>query len=233
MDVFRKCLSHLPHECNIAFCGMSEPFLNKNCSDMILEAVNNEKHVELYTTLVGATLDDIKKIWDFPIDYVNIHLSDRNGNAKIPVTDEYLQLLTEVLEHNKKDGTSFVNECSSQGEPCEEVNAICRDKFDIYTVLHDRAGNLGSSSLIHKENKFGRLSCTQCGQEYNRNILLPDGTVVLCCMDYGLKHVLGNLTEQTYEEIIQGEEMALIKQGIMGDEGIDILCRRCSFAHQI
>jgi len=26
-----------------------------------------------------------------------------------------------------------------------------------------------------------------------RNVLLPNGDVVLCCMDYGLDHILGNL----------------------------------------
>jgi organic radical activating enzyme len=233
MDIFRKCLNHLPHECNIQFCGMAEPFLNKNCSDMIIEASEAGKHIELYTTLVGATEEDIKKIWDLPLDYVNIHIPDSEGNAKIPITNEYLQMLSEVVKHKKKDDTFFVNLCNSQGMPSEEVLSICQDKFDIATVLHDRAGNLDAPMLIHKENKCGKLSCTLCGQELNHNVLLADGTVLLCCMDYGMKHVIGNLAEQTYEEIIHGREIERIRQGMYGDEEIDILCRKCSNASKI
>ena len=93
MDIFKKCLSHLPEECNIQFCGMAEPFLNARCSDMIIEACNAGKNIELYTTLVGTSIEDIKKIWDLPIDYVNIHIPDKDNNAKIPITDDYLKML--------------------------------------------------------------------------------------------------------------------------------------------
>ena len=37
----------------------------------------------------------------------------------------------------------------------------------------------------------------------NHNVLLPNGDVVLCCMDFGMQHVLGNLKRQSYEEILK------------------------------
>lgn len=39
---------------------------------------------------------------------------------------------------------------------------------------------------------------------YNKNVLLPTANVVLCCTDYGLKHTIGNLYNQAYEEIFVG-----------------------------
>lgn len=56
---------------------------------------------------------------------------------------------------------------------------------------------------------------------------------MLCCMDYGMKHVLGNLLQQSYEEIINGSEMQRLKCAINGDESIDLLCRGCSSATEI
>jgi hypothetical protein len=212
---------------------MAEPFLNRDCNNMILEAIEAGKNVELYTTLVGAQREDIEKIWDIPFDYVNIHIPDEEGNAKIPITEEYLKLLTDVISHKREDGTSFVNLCSSQGAPNEKVLQICQDKFDTLTVLHDRAGNLDGPLLMHKEHKTGKLSCTTAGPGLEKGVLLPDGTVLLCCMDYGMKHILGNLAEQTYEEIIHGKEHDRIMQGINGDESIDILCRKCSMASSV
>lgn len=233
MDTFRRCLQNLPNECNIQFCGMSEPFLNENCSEMIIEASKSGKHIELYTTLVGASIKKIEKIWNLPLEYVNIHIPDVERNADIPISDEYLQLLTEVVNHKKSDGAFWVNLCNAQGQPDAQVAAICQERLDISTILHDRAGNLDAPMLISKQNKSGALSCTLCGQQLNHNVVLPDGTVLLCCMDYGMKHIIGNLAEQTYEEIMQSKEVAQIKQGLCGDEGIDILCRNCSNASKL
>lgn len=92
---------------------------------------------------------------------------------------------------------------------------------------------MSDDKLIHKQNWGGALSCTQCGQKLNHNILLPDGTLLLCCMDYKMKHELGNLKENTYEEIMGSEKMRRIKEGLAGNEKIDILCRSCSFASKI
>lgn len=100
--------------------------------------------------------------------------------------------------------------------------------------MHDRAGNLDDDILISATRKrHGKISCSLCGQALNHNILLPDGRVLLCCMDYGMKHVLGNLLQQSYEEIINGSEMQRLKCAINGDESIDLLCRGCSSATEI
>ena len=32
--------------------------------------------------------------------------------------------------------------------------------------------------------------------------MLPNGDVSLCCMDYSLSYIIGNMFEQEYEEII-------------------------------
>lgn len=62
--------------------------------------------------------------------------------------------------------------------------------------------------------------------------MLPDGCLVLCCQDYGMKHILGNLITQSWSEICDGEEYRKFADG-MKDETIDILCRSCSDARQI
>ena len=46
-----------------------------------------------------------------------------------------------------------------------------------------------------------RTSCG-CDETLYHNVVLPNGDVSLCCMDYGLKHILGNLYTQEYNDII-------------------------------
>ena len=45
------------------------------------------------------------------------------------------------------------------------------------------------------------------GSKLNHSVLLPNGDVVLCCMDYSIKHKVGNLLEQEYCEIFSSKEM--------------------------
>src|SRR5207247_553993 len=46
---------------------------------------------------------------------------------------------------------------------------------------------------------------------YDHNVLLPNGDVVLCCMDYSLKHRLGNLLQQSYEDLFLSPELARLR----------------------
>ena len=101
----------------------------------------------------------------------------------------------------------------------------------IANVMFDRAGNLEKQGLLHKNAK-GKIRC-MAGSKTNIGIwtpeVLPDGTVTLCCMDYGMKHVLGNIVKQSWEDIYAGAEYQKILKGFE-DETIDILCRNCTGA---
>ena len=57
---------------------------------------------------------------------------------------------------------------------------------------------------------------------------MPDGAVVLCCMDFGLRHELGNLIYNSYDELVNSKALCEIK-ACMENDG-DVLCRKCSFA---
>jgi len=41
-----------------------------------------------------------------------------------------------------------------------------------------------------------------CVEHLYHNVMLPNGDISLCCMDYGLDQILGNLYEKSYESII-------------------------------
>lgn len=235
MDTFQQCLAHLPQECDIVFAGMAEPFLNENCTEMLTLACKSGKKVALYTTLEGLKAEEADEILKLPLQFVVLHVPDKFGYAKISLTKSYFETLEKFVNAKKKDGKPFVNMCNAQADPHEYAEKICSGKYEIYTALEDRAGNLENpdGKLIHSGRNKGSLSCNICGTELNSNVLLPDGTLLLCCMDYGMKHVLGNLKYSQYEEIMSGNEMSRIKQGLKGNEKIDILCRSCSSARTV
>lgn len=234
LDTFEKCLRFFPQDYDISFGGMSEPFLNKQLIRMLKMACDAGKNISLFTTLVGASKKQIQEIVSLPLKYVVLHVADRYGYANIPVTEEYLENLELLIKAKKADGMSFVDACNAQTEADMRVKRICAEAgYEILTEMTDRAGILNGTELIHNSVPHGKIRCGQLGEQLNCNILLPDGTVLLCCMDFGMKHVLGNIFENTYEEILSGKEMQRVKAGMAGDEEIDILCRNCSHARQL
>lgn len=233
LDTFSKCLKKMPQNCTILFSGMAEPFLNPECLEMMKLAASSGRTVDLYTTLVGTSPKLIKQISEIPFGFVTLHLADKHGYAHIPISDQYYLMLEELIHLKKKDGSPFVNMCNAQAEPDARILELCDEKYEILTTMLDRAGNLNDLQLFRKECLSGPISCSLCGQKLNHNILLPDGTILLCCMDYGMKHVLGNLLESSYEEIMNGAELQRIKKGLSGNLEIDILCRHCSCANLI
>lgn len=233
LEVFETCLAKLPEKARISFCGMAEPFLNPECGEMIKMAHRSGRVVELYTTLVGADRKIIEEIADIPFGYVTLHVADQYGYAHIPLTEAYYDLVEFVVNYRRKDGTPLVNMCNAQAEPDKRIAKICSGKYRILTALHDRAGNLEDEKLLNKKTPEGKISCSLCGDKLNHNNLLPDGTVLLCDFDYGMQHVLGNLLEQSYGEILSGSEWNRICKGMSGDSQQDILCRKCSCANHI
>lgn len=111
-----------------------------------------------------------------------------------------MQLLGYVVRKKKKDGSSFVDFANCQCEPHPKAVKVIDRQVMITWDMIDRAGNLDDEALrsatcMHEPIYCGRASA------YNHNVLLPNGNVVLCCMDFDMQRVLGNLKRQSYEEI--------------------------------
>jgi radical SAM protein with 4Fe4S-binding SPASM domain len=59
--------------------------------------------------------------------------------------------------------------------------------------------------------------------------MMPNGDTYICCQDYGLRHKLGNLFEDTFEELFESEEYKEVVDGLQ-DDTKDIICRDCEWA---
>lgn len=233
LDDFKICIDKLPKNALIEWAGFVEPFLNNESIDMMQYAFEQGYEMTLYTTLIGMTKKKLMKIISMPFKQVVLHVADKDGYANIPVTDEYLELLEIIINAKKKDGTPFVDNANCQSEPHPKVLEKTKDKIRIYGEMSDRAGNLeNKDNKLRGGEKCGRIYCERA-VNLNHNVLLPDGTVVLCCNDFGMKHVLGNLLKEDYDSIISSEQMRLVKRGMNLDESLSILCRKCMFAKNL
>jgi len=165
-----------------------------------------------------------------------LHLPDNNGNMKgWKPTTEWMNAF-EVM-------TKMQLPCGIGAMTMDGSGLVAPELQGIVGRLAGWQGHTRADSLDPEQVKGQALSITPrhefaltCRSTpfYDRNVLLPDGSVVLCCMDYDLKHVIGNLLKQTYAEMFAGEKLAeLIKMNEA--DGFDkcSICKSCDNVRKI
>lgn len=231
---FKKVLYKVQPGATISFSGMSEPFHNKECADMIKYAYEQGFEVWLNTTLMGMTPLDFEKIKHINFKNIFLHIPDKENRSKFIITNKYLLLLKRFIE--RYESSIYYYFC--HGEIHNSVKGIIdQNKYDSLQP-NSRAGSLNITGVENISIK-GPIACYSAVSQPKTistieapPVMLPDGSLVLCCQDYGMKHVLGNLITQSWDEICVGEEYKKIING-MEDDSIDILCRKCNYAKKV
>lgn len=239
LEDFKRYLSKIPKHITITFSGMTEPFLNPEALDMVEYAVNEKYNVSVNTTLRNLSKQDIDRLLKLNIIYYSIHTPDKDENICLKADEKYLENLEYFYKNCDKNISSFL----VIGNPDENVKNILKDDLENLSIC-TRADNLssnikGSAVEFKQENSYDRNTPVICGCKLNdgdsddpfkieKSILLPDGSMILCCNDYAMKHILGNLNDSSYEEIMNGEEMQRIISSMQCiDSDYPILCRNC------
>ena len=209
---FMAAVDKIPKEVRITFAGFVEPWMHKQCTEMVLYAHETGHPVSIFTTGVGMTVEDIEAIKHIPFagnpngGFV-LHLPDQDRKAKHPINKRYI----ETIEHFSKVAHEIQNFTTMvmAGDVHESVRHVFNQAPSY--AMWSRAGNLIGETILKPEllnNPFNsvyhdkkEMTCG-CDERLYHNILLPNGDVSLCCMDYGLAEITGNLFEQSYAESI-------------------------------
>jgi len=214
LDNFKKLIDKIPKEVRITFAGFVEPWMNKYCTQMVLYAHEQGHPVSVFTTGIGVSIKDLEAIAHIPYDGgpnggFTLHLPDSELLARHPITPSYIKTLEWLKEHGHriKNFTTM-----TMGDAIHPDVAHIFNSAPSYQMW-SRSGNLIKESLLkprlvnlkdrwktvfHEDNN---RTCG-CVEHLYHNVMLPNGDVSLCCMDYGLEKILGNLYTQEYEEII-------------------------------
>lgn len=212
---FKKVIDKLPKEIRITFSGFVEPWLNSSCTDMLLYAYEQGHPISAFTTLVGVSIEDLERIKHVkfagqPNGAFTIHLPDQEERAKHPITKKYI----ETAEHFSKIMHEFNHlDIMCMGTIHESVRPFFNNvRVTEHTQMWSRAGNLIGERILKPELKDQnflmidhgpdkKMTCG-CDERLYHNVMLPNGDVSLCCMDYGLDEIVGNLFTQEYNDVI-------------------------------
>jgi radical SAM protein with 4Fe4S-binding SPASM domain len=220
LDIFKKCVDKIPFDVGIWFGGMAEPWLNQDCTEMLLYAHKKGHRISVFTTLVGMNLSDIDLLEPIPFNFFRIHIPSKEGFERINVDGEYLRLLSKISRSNINVKYHYHGETvNSNMQSLMESSGIIIQR----ETLKRRAGNLKLPDSTDLPRRRGVIGCLR---GLKNNVLLPNGDVILCSNDYGMKHVLGNIISSDYSSLFSGKEFAKIKTSLR-DESLNTICRYC------
>lgn len=207
-ECFTTCLNKVPVEVAVDFSGMSEAWKNPECTRMVQYASGRGHRVRIHTTLTGMRKEDVEMLSALPLDAFRVHLPSSNNLEKIVVDVKYLEVLEKVA--SLIPAARFV--CF--GRRAHPAVKQLLKKYPAAKIRMASASNRADNACSEGKPVFYmKKGAMQCSNNARYNILLPNGDVILCCMDYGLKNVLGNLLSMDYNELFQGPEFRKICAG--------------------
>lgn len=223
LNNFKHIINKLPTHLLIQFAGMSEPWANPQCTEMLSYALAKGFNVEIFSTLHGMTESDADEVIRLlrkhhaQIATVTLHLPDVNGNMRgWKPSREWENVFCKFRRFGEEKVITFnLMTMDGSGRVHEALKHLNINLAPWWGT--PRAGSLdlnnvreqGICSEVPEHNTAVTCSRTPF---YDNNILLPNGDVVLCCMDYNLKHILGNLMTQDYYDLFAGETLSRLRQ---------------------
>ena len=229
-DDFKIYLEKVPRHVVVHFTGFAESFLNPRCTDMIEYAGRRGHSIYVSTTLAGVTREDIRRLSKLAYYQFQIHLPSAGKLMNLAINDEYFSLLSDLLT------AGIITDLHFHGNEVHPVVGAWLRQHAVDFLefqIQNRAGNLNTEKVKARVSKpittaarpSGKLRCDRIYQ----NVLLPNGDVVLCCMDWSAEYVLGNLKRDRFEDLYRSETFRRVLRGLR-KPGVDILCRTCHMA---
>ena len=253
--VFTNVIDQLsPVLMNLTFYFQGEPYLNPKFLDMVRYA--SDKNVFTTTSTNGHYLTDeaARRTVESGLDRLIISIDGvsqdtyeqyRVGgflNKVLEGTDTILKWKKKlksrtphvvfqflVVKANEKDIPQLYQLANKMG-----VDEVKLKTAQIYDYEH-------GSELIPENPKYSRYKkndnglfsiknplLNQCWKMWSSCVITWDGKVVPCCFDKDAKHVMGDLNQQSFEEIWTSEPYQEFRQSILRSRSEIEICKNCS-----
>lgn len=127
-----------------------------------------------------------------------------------------------------------------ENEQNEEILKALHGAFPGEWKEEPRGTRIGQKVYLEYGDKFDwpDLSAEDGGEQvfcyglWDQIGVLCDGTVVPCCLDHEGNLALGNLFEQSLEDILETPRAKAIYQGFRNKKAAEELCRKCGYARR-
>jgi radical SAM protein with 4Fe4S-binding SPASM domain len=213
IENYKRMLSNVVNSTrNIDFSGYTEPLHNPYWFDLFRYTLDQGYTVTLFSTLAGASRDDLDRLTQLAVSRIYVHLLDHVAQR------EKLSFFIERCRRHRQDFVFIYFD-----EDGRELASAFHDrvKCERWTA-HSRAGLLD----VGRRYLPGAISC--CEQREFCSVVLPNGDVHVCCMDFALQHRIGNLLENTLAKIHYSDAARTFRATMASAR--DGICNHCIYA---
>ena len=207
---------------------LGEPLMHPNINELIDCA---SKKFKVNITTNGYLIDRIKtknirqlniSLHSYSSKY-NIKLDDYLDKVfnKIDKLDKtYISLRLWVKNKHNKEIINYIN---------NRYKVNIQDNTDNYKINnHIFMNNFQEFIWPDLKNNYYNVNGTCYGLNTHIGILV-DGTVIPCCLDSRGVINLGNIYNDSLEEILKSNRVNLMTEGFKCNEKIEELCKHCNF----
>jgi len=227
----------------VSMIHYNEPTADKRFVEQVRTLKRYGLPPAVLTNATGLTPDRVDAILEMGgLRYLSVNLSTLDRQRyKDDRGGDHLKLVLRNLDYLKDKELAPQMDMAVLGkgdaihrldfEQISERFANTRFKIHFYEVM-DRAGAVPVG--MHPETRHEQLrGCEQTGSRVVQWVhITPRADCVLCCQDYFDQHIVGNLQEQSLDEILTGPRMSLLRRWVYGMETApaDFICRGCIYA---
>ena len=220
---------------------MNEPLMDRELGKKIRYLAEERKHPETVIKINsnGALLDEVmgEALIESGLDRINfsVHGIRRETYESQMVgmkLERVLKNIDRFLELRERKGSTkprvrvTMVRTKAIEEELDEIMAYWGERGVKVNVrpLENRAQKEIASKGLNPERW---RPFTFCNRLFEQAYVLSNGDVVLCCVDWERTTILGNLREQTLEEIWNGRELMEIRRRYLEGDLDGLLCKRC------
>ena len=242
-DIVRQLAKHRDTIEGVSMVQYNEPTVDPLFLDRLAVLRSHDLPVALNSNATGLTPKTVDRIEALGgLSYLSINLSTLDRAAyeaerrhdHLPIVQRNMDQLVDRRIAPKQDIAVL-----GHGDDLHEKNhaeisqRYGNGEFDVRSFrLMDRAGQVATGQ--RPPAPIRRLGgCEQIGSRPLQWVhITPKGECVLCCQDYDNRYVVGDLRQQSLDEVLTGPEMARMRRWAYGLEEApeDFICRKCAYA---
>ncbi|WP_297420819.1 SPASM domain-containing protein [Clostridium sp.] len=238
----------------VYFHLMGEPFLNKELQNFL--NICGENFLKVNLTTNGTLINEVKEILinSKALRQVNISLHSFEANENNIDFNEYIDnIIGFVKEATEKTNIicslrlwNLDTKYSASNKMNVDIFKFLQQEFEIECDLKECLKEKNSCKLknnvyvsMGEKFKWPSLSSEELGERAfcyglrDQIGVLVDGTVVPCCLDSEGSIPLGNIFENTLEEILNSPRARNIYNGFSGRKAVEELCKKCGFINRV
>lgn len=252
VDQFERVLDQIrPHTKYIYLHVKGEPLLHPRI-DQLLDAAH-ERGFKVNITTNGTLIKKQRdKLLGKPaLRQMNFSLHSFDGHEGSENREKYLgdilEFVRDAREHNVIFSYRLWNlQRDDQTDIDRRKNAetldILEKEYGLDFKIEERVEpgkgvKIAPNIYLNQDHEFKWPSLQEpeykgkgfCHALRSQAAVLVDGTVVPCCLDGEGVINLGNINEQPFSEIVEGERANNLVEGFSRREAVEELCRKCGY----